>query len=201
MPAKPLVEASVHPIRSSAPLKPLPGSSRVVLAPSVGLALVLLGSSCSDAHSQPPAELPANFEVTVLLPSGAAGPPMFMELYRGPEPGDWVATAGTPGKVQHKLSIVLPQTGGPWLLRVDSRPAGVGSYSLSLHRVGTTPPGRFLAASPDRYEGDDSWFQATRLQSGEVQAHSLGPSSNPRGDEDWFVLDPQESPEAPGGKR
>ncbi len=168
---------------------------------SLGLVLTLLCSSCSDALSQPPGVLPVQVEVTALLPSAAAGPPLFMELYRGPEPRDWVATAGVPGKTQHKLSIVLPQTRGPWLLRVDSRPAGLGSYSLALHRVGTTPPGRFLAASPDRYEGDDSWFQATRLQLGEAQAHSMGPSSNPRGDEDWFVLDPQESPQAPGGKR
>jgi len=168
---------------------------------SLSLVLTLLCSSCSDALSQPPGPLPVQVEVTALLPSEATGPPLFMELYRGPEPGDWVATAGIPGKTQHQLSIVLPQTPGPWLLRVDSRPASTGSYSLSLHRAGKAPPGRFPAASPDRYESDDSWFQATGLQLGEVQAHSMGTSSNPRGDEDWFALHLEARPKAPGGKQ
>jgi len=166
-----------------------------------GFALMVLGPSCSDALSQPSTEPPPRFEVTALLPGGASGPALFMELYRGPEPGNWVATAGVPGKVQHKVSLVLPDARGPWLLRVDSRPASVGSYSLSLHSVGAPPPGRFTADSTDRYEGDDSWFQATGLQLGEVQAHSMGPSANPRGDEDWVALRLRTNSKASGAKR
>jgi len=145
-------------------------------------------SSCSDAYSTPPVGQHDKIGVTASLPPGAKGPSLFMELYRGPEPADWIATAGSPSKVQQQLRILLPEATGHWLLRVDSRSAAKGSYSIVLHPVHKTLAGRFDADSPDRYEGDDSWFQASPLKLGEVQAHSLGPSSNPRGDEDWFLI-------------
>jgi len=59
-----------------------------------------------------------------------------------------------------------------------------------VHPPGLAPAPRFDAAAADRYEGDDSWFQATTLVTGEAQGHSLGDSANPRGDEDWFVFEP-----------
>jgi hypothetical protein len=161
------------------------GSLRVVF---LVLSLAAPCFSCGDVHSKPVDGQPAKIEVTTSLPPGAKVPSLFMELYRGPEPGDWTTTAGTPAKPQRNLSILLPEATGHWLLRVDSRPAAIGSYSIALHLAGKPLTGRFDADSVDRYEGDDSWFQASPLKLGEVQGHSLGPSSNPRGDEDWFVI-------------
>ena len=157
-----------------------------LIAPA--LLLTLLPCWLDSAHSSGLVPPQCKVQVTTLLPPKATQPNLFLELYRGAEPGEWTATAGSSGKTQRKLSLELPNEAGPWLLRVDSRPAGKGNYSIALHCVGKAPPARFDAASADRYEGDDSWFQASPISLGEVQAHSMGPSSNPRGDEDWFLL-------------
>jgi len=132
--------------------------------------------------------------ITALVPAAASAPRLFMELYRGPEPGEWVATSGGPSHRTPSVSLAIPEDGTEkWLIRVDSRPPGKGPYSIALHRPGQVPSPSFEAASADRYEGDDSWFQATPLLPGEAQGHSLGDSANPRGDEDWFVVVPSGS--------
>jgi len=129
--------------------------------------------------------------ITASVPAGANGPRLFMELYRGPEPGEWLATSGGSSHPTPSVSLAIPEHGAEtWLIRVDSRPPGTGPYSIALHRSGQAPSPSFEAASADRYEGDDSWFQATPLVLGEAQGHSLGASANPRGDEDWFVVTP-----------
>ncbi len=167
--------------RSSPPAPPKPD----VLA-SAGESTA--GPATAEQGEQPPQ---SNYRVTARSPLGGGGPGLFMELYRGPEPGEWLATSGGEGSPRSPVSLVLPAEGTePWLIRVDSRPPGKGQYSIAVHRTGREPEPRFGAPLADRYEGDDSWFQGTTLVLGEAQAHSLGDSANPRGDEDWFVVSP-----------
>jgi hypothetical protein len=133
----------------------------------------------------------ATLQVTARVPPGAAAPQLFMELYRGPEPGQWTATSGSEQAPRRSFTLDIPEEAADtWLIRVDSRPPMKGPYSIALHPAGSVPAARFDAPAADAFEADDSWFQATPLRLGEAQAHTMGDSANPRGDEDWFVIAP-----------
>ncbi|MBJ95726.1 MAG: hypothetical protein CMP23_14795 [Rickettsiales bacterium] len=130
----------------------------------------------------------SGYRVTVLPASGAAELLLHLELYSGHQPTDPLVRLQA-NTVLQPLTLHLPAGGGPrWWLRIDSRPPSQGIYSVALHLRDSEPQPRFDAAVPDRYESDDSWFQGSLLSPGLAQAHSMGASANPRGDEDWFVL-------------
>ena len=153
------------------------------------LPAAVIEASPSRPSAQATGATTGSLQVTALVAPGAAAPQLFMELYRGPEPGQWTATTAAHPRPRRAVALDIPDADSEtWLIRVDSRPPAKGPYSIALHHPGRAPAARLDAAAADAFEGDDSWFQATPLRLGEAQPHTMGDSANPRGDEDWFVI-------------
>jgi len=147
-------------------------------------------SNPSDpASTTGPAPPPAPYLVTAFAAEGAPALDVFLELYEGPEPGDWRATSDeAPGSGVLARVAIPARPGQSYLVRIESRTSGVGRYSIAFHRLGQALESKGRAGLPDHYEPDDSWFQATPLALDQSQDHSLSTTANPRGDEDWYVL-------------
>ena len=136
-----------------------------------------------------PAPPPAPYLVTAFTTEGAPALDVFLELYEGPEPGDWHATSDeAPGGGVLARVAIPARPGQSYLVRIDSRTGAMGPYSIAFHRLGQALQSKTRAGLPDPFEPNDSWFQATTLVLDQSQDHSLSTTANPRGDEDWFVL-------------
>ncbi len=148
-------------------------------------------SAFAGAFTMPPPDGPM-YAIDTLPVAGGTEADTYLRVARLDEPDRPIALNDDADVLRGWASVWTPLSPGTYLVRVDGRDDNVGDYAIRFARQDDPPPVEApgpKAAEPDPWEPDDAPEQATALELGAIQVHTLSPRRELLGDQDWFRIE------------